>query len=476
MHSPSTFASLFGSASHWLTVSSFVALAAFGAPAALAGCGSSGDGSSGSPSDGGIHDGSVSADSSAPTPDAAPVDSSTRDAATPYPALAIPLPQVRNVGGLVLGTPRIVPILYASDDPTFKTEILAFLDGLPATDYWKTTASEYGVTGATVTAPVIITDPAPTTIDDSAIQPWIADYLNAVGSDAGAADSGTSAWPAADGNSIYIVFYPSGTTVTTANGSGGVEQSCVDFGAYHDEDPLDTGSTPYAVVARCTNYLGHGGIEFVTSAASHELMEASTDPFPTSAPAYDDTDFNGSGWDLNAGGPEIGDLCKLEATSLLEPAGLGYVVQRMWSDQAALGGHEPCIPHLAGAGAYFTAFPDLEGVEAYPGYYVSGVTVEPGTSRTIPIYLVSDAPTPGPWTVSATEQGSPQAPADPDHLLSFAWDHTTGENGDVVHLTITRAATPTTTSTHGLPLVISSTLTTSDGGTETNSFWTIVGE
>jgi uncharacterized protein YndB with AHSA1/START domain len=78
--------------------------------------------------------------------------------------------------------------------------------------------------------------------------------------------------------------------------------------------------------------------------------------------------------------------------------------------------------------------------------------------------------------VSATEQGSPQAPPDPDHLLSFTWDQTSGQNGDLVHLTITRKATPTTTTTHGLPLVISSTMTTSDGGTETNSFWTIVGE
>jgi hypothetical protein len=205
-------------------------------------------------------------------------------------------------------------------------------------------------------------------------------------------------------------------------------------------------------------------------------MEAATDPFPESNPAYDDTDFAGSGWNVNAGGPEIGDLCKLETNAFYEPAGLGYLVQRMWSDQAASGGHEPCVPEVPGTGPYFTAFPDLEGVEVYPDYYVSGVAVQPGTSRTIDIHLVSDAPTSGAWTVSATEQGSPQAPPDPDHLLSFAWDQTQGRNGDVVHLTITRKATPVTTYTHGLPLVISSTLATSDGGSVTNSFWTIVGQ
>ena len=452
---------------------------AFALPMALAACGSDGSNMGGA-ADAGPSDGSSASEASAPDAgsplgDAGEADAA--DAAVPYPAVTIPLPQVHDVGGLVLATPRIVPIVYASDDATFESEILAFLDGLPATDYWKTTAAEYGVTGATVTAPVIVTEAAPTTIDDSAIQTWIAGHLAEAAADAGAGDGGTGAWPAADGNSIYVVFYPAGTTVTIASGTGAPpEVSCTNFGAYHDEDALANGSTPYAVIARCSDYLGHGGIEFVTSATSHELMEASTDPFPVSNPAYDDTDFNGSGWDLNAGGPEIGDLCKLETTSLITPPGLGYVVQRMWSDQQASGGHEPCVPHLDGAGAYFTAFPDLEGVEAYPGYYVSGVIVEPGTSRTVDIHLASDGPTPGPWTVSATEQGSPQAPPDPDHLLSFTWDQTSGQNGDLVHLTITRKATPTTTTTHGLPLVISSTMTTSDGGTETNSYWTIVGE
>jgi hypothetical protein len=331
---------------------------------------------------------------------------------------------------------------------------------------------EYGVTGATVATPVIVSDPAPTTIDDSVIQTWIAGYLNdvAAGIDAGA-DAGTSAWPAADENSIYIVFYPAATTVTITTPGYPPAVSCTDFGAYHSEDPLNTGSTSYAVIPRCNGYLGQTGINFVTGAASHELLEASTDPFPTSNPAYDDTDFNGSGWELNAGGPEIGDLCKLEVNAFIVPAGFDYSVQRMWSDEHAAAGEEPCFPNVPDAGAYFTAFPDLEGVEIYPGYYTSGVNVEPGTSRTVNVYLASDAPTGGAWTVSATEQGSPQAPPDPDHLLSFTWDKTTGQNGDVLHLTITREPTPNTTSTHGLPLVISSTL-----GGETNSFWTMVGE
>lgn len=412
-------------------------------------------------------------DTSAPAPDSGEDAGPTLDAALPFPALAEPLPEVRDVGGGVLAAPRIVPIVYASDDATTQGQILDFLTKLPATDYWQTTAKEYGVTGATVTTPVVVSDPAPTTIDDSVIQTWIAGYLNeaVAGQDAGA-DAGTSAWPAPDENSIYIVFYPAGTSVTISNGPGYPPSvSCTDFGAYHDEDPLASGSTPYAVIPRCNGYLGQSGINFVTGAASHELFEAATDPFPSSAPAFDDVNFNGSGWEINAGGPEIGDLCKLESNAFFVPTGFAYSVQRMWSDVQAAGGHEPCAPNVAGAGPYFTAFPDLDGVEIYPDYYYSGVLVEPGSSRTIEIHLASDAPTSGPWSVSATEQGGPQAPADPDNLLSFVWDKTTGQNGDVLHLTITRKETPSTTYTHGLPLVISSTL-----GTTTNSFWTMVGE
>ncbi len=437
--------------------------------------------------DAAVTDASQAGDSSPGAPDAAPSDGGAdAGAATDappdappdvlaYPAFAEGLPQVRTVGGVTLAKPRIVPIVYAGDDTAFRGQILDFLSKLPATDYWKTTATEYGVTGATVADPVMVSDPAPVTIDDSVIQTWIAGYLNAAAAsqdDAGAPDAGTSPWPVADGNSIYIVFYPAGTTVTFASQQGGLPSvSCTDFGAYHGEDVLASGSTPYAVIPRCNGYLGQTGINFVTGAASHELFEAATDPYTNSFPAYDDTDFNGSGWDVNAGGPEIGDLCKLESDAFVTPAGFGYSVQRMWSDEHAAAGHEPCVPNVPDAGPYFTAVPALDGVEVYPSYYVSGVLVAPGTSRTIEVRLASDAPTSGPWTVSAAEKGGPQAPVDPDNLLSFGWDKTTGQNGDVLHLTITRKATPSTAYEHGLPLTITSTL-----GGASNSFWTLVGE
>ena len=57
-------------------------------------------------------------------------------------------------------------------------------------------------------------------------------------------------------------------------------------------------------------------------------------------------------------------------------------------------------------------------------------------TKTIDIALYSDAPTTD-WAVKAIDAaqlfGSPQE-------LTFSWDKTMGNNGDVLHLTITRVA------------------------------------
>ena len=78
------------------------------------------------------------------------------------------------------------------------------------------------------------------TIDDSVIQTWLAGVLN--GDD--------PAWPAADENTVYALFFPLGATIT----SGG-EKSCEAFGGYHDNITLDanhgTLNVAYAVVPRC---------------------------------------------------------------------------------------------------------------------------------------------------------------------------------------------------------------------------------
>jgi hypothetical protein len=67
-----------------------------------------------------------------------------------------------------------------------------------------------------------------------------------------------------------------------------------------------------------------------------------------------------------------------------------------------------------------------------------GVNIAVGSSATIEVDLYSEAPL-GDWTVSAIDAPlATTAPASP--FLTFAWDKTTGQNGDKLHLTITSNA------------------------------------
>ena len=120
-----------------------------------------------------------------------------------------------------------------------------------------------------------------------------------------------------------------------------------------------------------------------------------------------------------------------------QPADLPYAVQRIWSNAAAAGSHDPCVP--AQPGAYFNAapvLPDTITLDLGSGQKVTtqGVRIPVGQSRTIDVQLYSDAPTAGPWTVGAFNlamlENKPAA-------LTLSLDATTGSNGDVVHLTIT---------------------------------------
>ena len=61
------------------------------------------------------------------------------------------LPQVVNVGGSSLASPKVLPLLYASDAGA--TDILAFLQELAASSYWAQTTSEYGVGTADCASP-----------------------------------------------------------------------------------------------------------------------------------------------------------------------------------------------------------------------------------------------------------------------------------------------------------------------------------
>jgi hypothetical protein len=344
-----------------------------------------------------------------------------------YPAPHPDPPQVVDFGGPVLAAPRVVPVFFADDDPALVPQIVDFLGKVGQTQYWAACTKEYGVGALTAAPPVMLPEAAPATIDDSAIEDWLAAKL----------DADDPAFPAADENTIYALHYPATTTITATFVQGEVDQSCVSFGGYHDNITLDaahgTLGVTYIVMPTCDDFDGLNGIDAVTAAESHELVETVTDPLVSTQPAYAAPDDAHLYWMEalgNAG--EVGDMCAQDLSSFTQFPELAYVVQRTWSNASALAGHDPCVPPLPGS-VYFNSAPELGDTVLlqYAGQSIGvpGVKVPVGHTRVIDLDLFSDAPTPGSWSVDVEEVGTSnldlEAGVDP------------GVNGQKIHLAIT---------------------------------------
>jgi hypothetical protein len=341
-----------------------------------------------------------------------------------------PMPTVVDFDGPILATPTFTAITFPGYDLT--TEAQQFVSTVGSTGYWTSVVSEYGVGPAMSTAPILLTEQAPTTIDDSAVQTWLAGKLD------GSAVNAAFGTPTDE--SVYVIFYPTGTTVTLQG-----LQSCIEggFGGYHNSVALTSGpwsglNVAYAVVPECSFQASTA--EQLTESASHELIEATTDPLPlTENPAYAQTDQNDIVWEVLLGGGEVADMCAQNPTADFVPAGFATPVQRSWSNQAASAGHDPCQPSEAGV-AYFNSIPNLNAMVTltYQGQAIptEGLRIALQSKQTVEVDLYSDGPT-ADWTVSADDLsdvigGGP--------YLDFSWDSTTGNNGTTLHLTITPLA------------------------------------
>ena len=121
--------------------------------------------------------------------------------------------------------------------------------------------------------------------------------------------------PAANQNTLYMVYFPSYITITA-----GKLVSCRDFAAYHSASPTTVGSNLfYGVMPDC-------GLGFAahTISSAHEFAEALTDGIPTpgSHPAYPQA------WNTS-GGYEIGDLCEGTRSTLVANA-KRYTIQQVF--------------------------------------------------------------------------------------------------------------------------------------------------
>ncbi len=402
-----------------------------------------------------------SSDDSSNTPDASDAatqsDVNVSETNTTYPAFAPDVPQVVSAGGPVLNTPKVQPVFFPGFD--YPTQLTSFLATVGATTYWGV-LSEYKVGALTSATPVTLTSsqivPADIgNITDAYIQSWLQSRFDGTHPEFGTTP---------DASTVYALFYPSATVISLGGGGGptdagvpdgggfGSQKSCQSFGGYHGDVGINGVTVAYAVLPECPSFGALNGVDALTATTSHELAEAATDPFPTSNPAYSQVDTNHFAWMSFLGGGEIGDMCAQFPTSFYVPPNFGFMVQRPWSNASAKAGTDPC--QIADATPYFNAMPVFNDTVATRGGGTSkGVVVPVNGSKALELDLFSDKATSGPWTLTAQAYGRGGAAVP----ISFAFDNTTGQNGDKVNLTITSSGALTNT-TKTATFVVRSTL------------------
>jgi hypothetical protein len=406
-----------------------------------------GPGPTSHPDSGASHHPTKPKPSDAGKPDRGPVLSHGKPSTT-YPAFTPFMPPIVDNGGAVLTAPEIVTVTWSSD--TSSSSWQAFDDTIGSMPYWSTATSQYGV-GAPVVPDggadggtpnhVVLTSAAPTMWFDT-------DVANLV--QTSASDVATSGWPAPTANTLYTIYLPPSTSATfqlggygTACGSGGGGF----IGGYHDNVAVPgVGDVAYAVIIECPGLMTTD----INESASHELVEAVTDPHPSDIPAYvgvDDTKY--FAWDyFQAGsGTEIGDMCEVYYDSFYVDGKTGFGLQRVWSNSSAIAGHAPCVP--AASGSYFNVTPlDLESI-TIDGTFLGGTSasaamgyyVPVGGTKTFAVGFYSDGPTGGPWNIAVEDVGDPYAgyyfTPTGTSKATVSLDVTSGENGNMAYVTVT---------------------------------------
>ena len=360
----------------------------------------------------------------------------------PYPAPHADLPTVQAGRGPVLAFPNVIPVFFTDD--AFQASIERFLSALAASSFWTETTMEYGVGPLHVAPSVVLPEALPSAGARADVLAWLSGYL----------DGSHPEWPAIDANNVYVVFFPPSATISDDIGT-----SCVDYEGYHSEGvqgPSSEGdagaagasgaSFVYVIIPECPRFAHLSGIDAITGSLSHELVEAATNPFVRTAPAFFGVDDTHRAWSfVGTGDSEVGDMCNwAESPERLYRRMVGdFVVQRTWSNRAASAKQDPCIPAVKEA--YFSAAPDFrENVKIGPFATATtpGARLAIGESTTVDVRLFSTGATLD-WYVEAAEVAPSfsalvtlAAPAQP--ALSFTWDKQLGNNGDTVKLTITR--------------------------------------
>jgi hypothetical protein len=230
-------------------------------------------------------------------------------------------------GGPIIQSPEVVPVFWTAATQ-FQSQIKTFYSAVTTstfmsffTQYNTTTPKQTFVAGKL--GPSFTDTDTQTSVLDADIQTELLRLFNA------------GSIPGPTNNILYAVHFPPGVTI---NLQGSL--SCQVFCAYHSTFQVQTAAGAiqdvfYSVLpdqgGGCAGGCGANASEVnnLTSVASHEFSEALTDAAVGIATVFGPP----LGWDDQANGEEIGDLCNAQQGSVVI-GGQTFVVQKEWSNNA----------------------------------------------------------------------------------------------------------------------------------------------
>jgi hypothetical protein len=382
-----------------------------------------------------VPDAGLVADAGAPdlgTIDAGPPDSGLDHGSpsTTYPAFQVDVGQIVRNGGPVLTQPVIVTITWAADPG--ESDYQRFGDMIGFSNYWHTLNSEYGI-GTATSGPanhVSIKTAPPPSISDAQLDTLVSTSAGAL-------------WPSPTANTIYAIYLPPGTTLT----SGG--QDICRFGVlgYHEETQ-DRGLV-YAIMPHCRRL----SVADMEDTASHELDEASTDPHPNTHAGFVGFDADHLAYEFSLDFmDEVGDVCaSMDPTADQDTVDFPtFTVQRQWSNKSATAGSHWCVPSIDEPFFNTTFLPNtgLDDIHLSAGSTVAivskGFKIALNETRTFPIGFFSDRATEGPFSITPDMMGlvlSDQNGNPVDNgTANVTIDKTSGVNGEIAWVTVTPTA------------------------------------
>jgi len=235
-------------------------------------------------------------------------------------------PHLTFFGGPILTHIDIHPVFWNAN-VAFQSNLNSFYPAVAGSGsaLW-TMLSQYNISSRLAGWPAVVDNKGTGTFTDAQVQSEVLRLINA-GSLPGPVTNST----------YYPVHFPAGVTIKL-----GTSTSCVQFCAYHSTFQVQNSAgtiinVNYGVIPDIGSPGCNGGcggntvVNNTDSVASHELVEATTDPAVGLATTFGFP----LGWYDQGNNEEIGDLCNgIQGTSA------GFVVQKEWSNAA-----NACVDH-----------------------------------------------------------------------------------------------------------------------------------